>query len=57
MTETKSDLKAIRLMLEKIESIVDARLIGIEEPEMDEISEIRDYEKRKASGSLDLNEL
>ena len=44
-------------MLEKIESIVDARLIGIEEPEMDEISEIRDYEKRKASGSLDLNEL
>ncbi len=57
MTETKPDMKDIRLMLEKIESIIDSRLIGIEEPEPDEISEIRDYEKRKASGSLELNEL
>ena len=57
MTETKSDIKDIRLMLEKIESIIDSRLIGVVEPEPDEVSEIREYEKRKASDSLELNEL
>ena len=57
MTETKSDIKDIRLMLEKIESIIDSRLIGVVEPEPDEISAIREYEKRKASDSIELNEL
>jgi len=57
MTETKSDMRDIRLMLEKIESIIDSRLIGIVEPEQDEVSEIRDYRKRKNSDSLELNEL
>ena len=57
MAETKPDMKDIRLMLEKIESIIDSRLIGIAEPEEDEAAEIREYEKRKTSGSLELNEL
>jgi hypothetical protein len=57
MAETKPDIQDIRLMLEKIESIIDSRLIGLVEPEQDEISEIREYEKRKTGDSLELNEL
>jgi hypothetical protein len=57
MAETKPDIQDIRLMLEKIESIIDSRLIGLEEPEEDEVSEIREYEKRKTGNSLELNEL
>jgi hypothetical protein len=44
-------------MLEKIESIIDARLVGIEEPEEDEIKAIENYEKRKSEGQIELNEL
>jgi hypothetical protein len=57
MAETKPDIQDIRLMLEKIESIIDSRLIGLVEPAQDEISEIREYEKRKTGDSLELNEL
>jgi hypothetical protein len=57
MAETKPDIHDIKLMLEKIESIIDSRLIGVVEPEEDEVSEIREYEKRKANGTLELNEL
>ncbi|MEN4006323.1 MAG: hypothetical protein PQ964_03030 [Methanobacteriaceae archaeon] len=34
-------------MLEKIEGIIDSRLIGIEEPDEDEIEEIKAYQKKK----------
>ncbi len=34
-------------MLEKIEGIIDSRLIGIEEPDEDEIDEINAYQKKK----------
>jgi hypothetical protein len=44
-------------MLEKIEGIIDSRLIGIEEPEDDEIEAIKEFEKRKKSGELELNEI
>ena len=57
MIGTKSEIREIRFLLEKIESIIDSRLIGVAEPEQDEVAEIREYEKRKASGSLELNEL
>ncbi|MDD1669058.1 MAG: hypothetical protein LUO97_04565 [Methanomicrobiales archaeon] len=49
-------MKDIRLMLEKIESIIDSRLIGIVEPEEDEISAIREYETKKASGTIEVIE-
>ena len=57
MRETNKEVNEIKLMLEKIENIVDSRLIGIEEPEEDEIKEIEDYEKRKKSGKIELNEI
>jgi hypothetical protein len=57
MEEISKQVTEIKSMLEKIESIIDARLVGIEEPEEDEIKEIEDYEKRKSEGQIELNEL
>ena len=54
MRETNKEVTEIKLMLEKIENIIDSRLIGIEEPEEDEIKEIEDYKKRKKVGKLNL---
>lgn len=47
MSEINKEVTEIKLMLEKIESIIDSMLIGVEEPEEDEIEEIEEYEKRK----------
>lgn len=44
-------------MLEKIEGIIDSRLIGIEEPDKDEIEEIKAYQEKKNSGTIELNEI
>ena len=57
MSEIEKELNDIKLMLEKIEGIIDSRLIGIEEPEKDEIEEIKEFEKRKKAGELELNEI
>ena len=37
MSEIEKELNDIKLMLEKIEGIIDSQLIGIEEPGKDEI--------------------
>ncbi len=57
MSEIEKELNEIRVMLEKIEGIIDSRLIGIEEPEEDEIEAIKEFEKRKKAGELELNEI
>jgi len=57
LTEIEKELIEMKLILEKIESIIDSRLIGIEEPEEDEIKEIEDFERRKKAGELELNEI
>ena len=57
MEEISKEVTEIKFMLEKIEGIIDARLIGGEEAEEDEIREIADYEERKSEGKIELNEL
>lgn len=57
MSEIDKEISEIKLMLEKIEGIIDSRLIGIEEPEEDEVEAIKEYEKRKKEGNLELNEI
>jgi len=57
MGEMGKEVTEIKLMLEKIEGIIDSRLIGIEEPKEDEINEIRDYEDRKSGKKIELNEI
>ncbi|NYB26450.1 MAG: hypothetical protein HVN34_03815 [Methanobacteriaceae archaeon] len=57
MSEIEREIKEIKVMLEKIEGIIDSRLIGLEEPEDDEIEAIKEFEKRKKAGELELNEI
>jgi hypothetical protein len=57
LSEIEKEISDIKLMLEKIEGIIDSRLIGIEEPEDDEIEAIKKFEKRKKAGELELNEI
>jgi len=57
LSEINKEIAEIKLMLEKIEEIIDSRLIGIEEPEEDEIAEIEEYKKKKKAGALELNEI
>lgn len=48
------DIEDMKQILEKIEGIIDSRLIGIEEPENDEVQAIDEYEKNKKSGNIEL---
>ncbi|NMO09096.1 hypothetical protein [Methanobacterium subterraneum] len=57
MTEIEKEIIQIKFLLEKIEGIIDSRLIGEEDPEKDEIKEIIDFESRKKAGELELNEI
>jgi len=54
MEEISKEVTEIKFMLEKIEGIIDARLVGLEEAEEDEIREIEDYDKRKSEGKIEL---
>jgi rRNA maturation endonuclease Nob1 len=55
--DVANEIKEIKSMLERIEAVIDARLVGVEEPDEDEVEEIRDYEKRKKEGRIDLHEI
>lgn len=57
LTENEKEIIQIKFLLEKIEGIIDSRLIGEEDPEEDEVKEILDFEKRKKAGELKLNEI
>jgi len=54
LDEVLQEVKAIREKVEKVEEIVEERLIGIEEPSPDEIRAIRGYMKAKGKGSIQL---
>lgn len=56
-TQIEKELNEIRFMLEKIEGIINFRLIGVEEPDEDEVVAIEAYEKLKKEGKLQLNEM
>jgi hypothetical protein len=51
------DLRQIKFMLEKIEAIIDTRLVGMEEPEPDETQAIADYESKKREEKLEFREI
>ncbi len=53
----KQTLQEIKAMLERIEGIIDTRLIGIVEPEEDEKLAIQKYEELKRKGELELHEI
>ena len=54
LDEVLREVKAIREKVEKVEEIIEERLIGLEEPSQDEIRAIRDYLKAKGEGNIQL---
>jgi hypothetical protein len=57
MAESSGEIHDIIFLLQKIESIIDARLIGEVEPLEDEISLIEEYRARKREETLELHEI
>ena len=57
MGEVASENNEVLFLLQKIESIIDTRLIGEVEPLDDEIELIGEYQKRKSEGTLELHEI
>ena len=57
MAEAMREMNDILFLLQKIESIIDTRLIGEVEPDKDEISLIMEYQDRKKNGTLKLHEI
>ena len=51
------ELRELRAILEHIEALLEERLVGIEEPLPDEIEAIREYEKDKEKGEVELVKL
>ena len=54
LDEVLREVKAIREKVEKVEDIVEERLIGVEEPSEDEVKAIKGYLKTKEKGRLQL---
>ncbi|MEB3780827.1 MAG: hypothetical protein GSR85_11475 [Desulfurococcales archaeon] len=51
------ELRELRSILERIEALLEERLIGIEEPLSDEVEAIREYEDDKKRGKVELVDL
>lgn len=57
MAESTSEIHDVIFLLQKIESIIDTRLIGEVEPLEDEIVLIQEYQTRKCEETLQLHEI
>ena len=51
------ELRELRTILERIEALLEERLIGIDEPLPDEAEAIREYENEKKKGKVELVDL
>jgi len=51
------ELRELKSILERIEALLEERLIGIEEPLPDEAEAIREYENEKMKGKVELVDL
>ena len=51
------ELRELRLLLERIEALLEERLIGVEEPLPDEAEAIKEYEEDKRRGRMELVDL
>ena len=48
------ELRELRTILERIEALLEERLIGVEEPLPDEVEAIREYEDEKEKRKVEL---
>jgi len=51
------ELRLLRERVERLETLLEERLIGVEEPEPDEIEAIREYMDAKRKGKVSLTKL
>lgn len=54
LREVLKEVKLVRQKVERLEEIVEERLIGVEEPSEDEAEAIEQYVKAKKKGSVEL---
>ena len=54
LKEVLKEVKLVREKIERLEELVEERLIGLEEPLDDEIKAIKEYTKAKEKGSIKL---
>ena len=50
--EVLEELRKLREQVERIEALLEERLIGSEEPESDELEAIKKYEEAKKNGDI-----
>lgn len=48
------ELRELRAILERIEALLEERLLGVEEPLPDEVEAIKEYEADKKRGKVEL---
>jgi len=54
LKEVLEEVKLLREKVERLEELVEERLIGLEEPLEDEVEAIKEYMKAKEKGSIEL---
>ena len=54
MKEVLKEISLIRDKVERIEELIEERVVGSEEPLKDEVKAIKDYEKAKENATLEL---
>lgn len=57
LEELLKEVRDVKSRVEKLENIIEQRLLGEEEPLEDERQAIREYEKTKAEGRVELAKL
>ena len=55
--DVKGQLDEIKQMLQRIEAIINTRLLGTEDPDEEDIKAIEDFEKREREGKLELRKI
>jgi hypothetical protein len=54
LKEVLKEVKLVREKVERLEELVEERLVGLEEPSEDEADAIKEYMKAKEKGSVEL---
>ncbi|MEM3612571.1 MAG: hypothetical protein QXQ85_01930 [Candidatus Bathyarchaeia archaeon] len=54
LEEVLKEVRLVREKVERLEEIVEERLIGVEEPSEDEVKAVKAYMKAKEKGSVEL---
>jgi len=54
LKEVLKEVKLVREKIERLEELVEERLVGLEEPLKDEVEAIKEYKEAKKKGNLKL---